>query len=90
MLRHEFQPGRLVAGFFLAVAGLVYAGDAGGLWETPWFAVIPMVVGGLCLAGAVGVVGRTVRRRRGRTGRTDPAAPADRADPAQAPLDASR
>ncbi|MER6344390.1 hypothetical protein ACWC10_36440 [Streptomyces sp. NPDC001595] len=63
MLRHEFQPGRLVAGFFLVVAGVVYAGDAGGAWETPWFAVIPLVVGGLCLAGAAGVLGRAIRRR---------------------------
>ncbi|MBT2415172.1 hypothetical protein J7I94_32320 [Streptomyces sp. ISL-12] len=64
MLRHEFQPGRLVAGAFLAVAGVVYAGDAGGLWETPWFAVIPVVIGGLCLAGAVGTLAHGVRRRR--------------------------
>ena len=64
MLRHEFQPGRLVAGAFLALAGAIYAGDAGGLWETPWFAVIPVVIGGLCLAGAVGVLSRGIRRRR--------------------------
>ncbi|KMS67371.1 hypothetical protein ACM01_43045 [Streptomyces viridochromogenes] len=64
MLRHEFQPGRLVAGTFLTLAGIVYAGDAGGAWETPWFVVIPMVVGGLCLAGAVGVMTRGIRRRR--------------------------
>ncbi|MBK3645269.1 MULTISPECIES: hypothetical protein [Streptomyces] len=64
MLRHEFQPGRLVAGCFLALAGVVYAGDAGGAWETPWFAVIPLVVGGLCLAGVVGLIGRGIRRRR--------------------------
>ncbi|MFB6786905.1 hypothetical protein ACFCWT_09485 [Streptomyces olivaceus] len=63
MLRHRFQPGRLVAGVFLMLAGVIYAGDAGGLWETPWFVVIPVVVGGLCLAGAVGVVARTVHRR---------------------------
>ncbi|MFD5801640.1 hypothetical protein ACWEDZ_12235 [Streptomyces sp. NPDC005047] len=62
MLRHRFQPGRLVAGFFLMLAGVVYAGDAGGLWETPWFVIIPLVVGGLCLAGAVGVVTRSARR----------------------------
>ncbi|MFE0806988.1 hypothetical protein ACFW4M_20515 [Streptomyces sp. NPDC058794] len=66
MLRHRFQPGRLVAGFFLTLAGVVYAGDAGGLWETPWFVVIPLVVGGLCTAGAVGVLARSVHRRRGR------------------------
>ncbi|MEV2216262.1 hypothetical protein AB0H86_33400 [Streptomyces sp. NPDC050997] len=71
MLRHEFQPGKLVAGFFIALAGLIYAGDAGGLWDTPWFAVIPLVVGGLFLAGAVGYLTRTIRRRRG-AGRTEP------------------
>jgi len=64
VLRHEFQPGRLVAGAFLALAGALYAGDVGGLWETPWFAAIPVVIGGLCLAGAVGVLSRGVRRRR--------------------------
>ncbi|MFI7297269.1 hypothetical protein [Streptomyces sp. NPDC050121] len=65
MLRHEFRPGRLVAGAFFALAGVIYAGDAGGLWETPWFVVIPVVVAGLCLAGATGVVARTIRRRHG-------------------------
>ncbi|MCD9873414.1 hypothetical protein [Streptomyces guryensis] len=64
MLRHEFQPGRLVAGVVLALAGALYAGDAGGLWETPWFAVIPVVTGGLCLAGVVGGLTRGIRRRR--------------------------
>jgi hypothetical protein len=63
VLRHEFQPGRLVAGFFLIAAGVTYAGDAGGAWETPWFVVIPLVVGGLFLAGATGVLGRAIRRR---------------------------
>ncbi|MET9820736.1 MULTISPECIES: hypothetical protein [Streptomyces] len=65
MLRHRFQPGRLVAGLFLILAGVVYAGDAGGLWETPWFAVIPLVTGGLCIAGAVGTVARAAHQRRG-------------------------
>ncbi|GAB2722898.1 hypothetical protein [Streptomyces bullii] len=65
MLRHDFQPGKLVAGFFLALAGVIYAGDAGGAWETPWFAVIPVVVGWLCLAGAVGFLTGRARRRRG-------------------------
>ncbi|MFG2128159.1 hypothetical protein ACGFNV_10205 [Streptomyces sp. NPDC048751] len=64
MLRHEFQPGRLVAGAFLTLAGVLYAGDAGGLWDTPWFAVIPIVTGGLCLAGAVAFLTRGIRRRR--------------------------
>ncbi|CAM5472209.1 hypothetical protein SVIOM342S_02602 [Streptomyces violaceorubidus] len=63
VLRHD-QPGRLVAGVFLMLTGVVYAGDAGGLWETPWFVVIPLVNGGLCLAGAVGVVARISAHRR--------------------------
>ncbi|MFJ1973237.1 hypothetical protein ACIO93_31730 [Streptomyces sp. NPDC087903] len=76
MLRHEFQPGKLVAGAFLTLAGVMYAGDAGGLWETPWFAVIPIVVGGLCLAGAVGFLAGGIRRRRaGRAG--GPGGPAE-------------
>ena len=64
MLRHEFRPGKLIAGFFLTLAGIIYAGDAGGAWETPWFAIIPMVTAGLCLAGAVGLLTRSLRRRR--------------------------
>ncbi|WP_037682561.1 hypothetical protein [Streptomyces cellulosae] len=64
MLRHEFQPGKLVAGLFLTLAGVIYAGDAGGLWETPWFAVIPVVVIGLFLAGTVALVTNSLRRRR--------------------------
>lgn len=64
MLRHDFQPGRLVAGALLTLTGVLYAGDAGGLWETPWYTVVPLVAGGLCLAGAVGVVGRSIRNRR--------------------------
>ncbi|MFJ1806661.1 MULTISPECIES: hypothetical protein [unclassified Streptomyces] len=70
MLRHEFRPGRLVAGAFFTLAGVIYAGDAGGLWETPWFVMIPVVMAGLCLAGATGVVARGIRRRRGPSGRT--------------------
>ncbi|WP_037681258.1 hypothetical protein [Streptomyces griseus] len=64
MLRHEFQPGRLVAGVFLILAGVLFAGDADGLWDTPWFVMIPVVAGGLCLAGAVGFLTRWIRRRR--------------------------
>ncbi|MEU8028259.1 hypothetical protein AB0C13_06415 [Streptomyces sp. NPDC049099] len=65
MLRHEFQPGRLVAGLFLTATGAAFAGDAGGLWETPWFAVVPLIVGGLCLAGLTAAVARGIRRRGG-------------------------
>jgi uncharacterized membrane protein HdeD (DUF308 family) len=70
VLRHELQPGKLIAGIVLILAGVLYAGDAGGAWEIPWFVVIPLVTGGLCLAGAVAFLTGRVRRhrRRGRTG----------------------
>jgi len=71
VLRHEFQPGKLVAGFFLTLTGVIYAGDAGEAWETPWFVVIPVVTGGLCLAGAVALVTHAVRRRRAEPSRPD-------------------
>ncbi|MEV0300060.1 hypothetical protein AB0I13_02965 [Streptomyces prasinus] len=64
MLRHEFQPGRLVTGLFLTLAAVLYAGDADGAWETPWFVVIPVVVGGLCLAGSVSAVTGLIRRHK--------------------------
>ncbi|MGW7130275.1 hypothetical protein ACWGIA_18275 [Streptomyces bobili] len=64
MLRHEFRPGRLVAGAAFVLAGVIYAGDAGGLWETPWFAVVPVVVAGLFLAAVTGLVTRAVRGRQ--------------------------
>ncbi|MCF4139969.1 hypothetical protein L1856_28815 [Streptomyces sp. Tue 6430] len=64
MLRHEFRPGRLVAGAAFVLAGAVYAGDAGGHWETPWFAVVPVVVAGLCLAAVTGLVARAIRGHR--------------------------
>ncbi len=67
MLRHEFQPGRLMAGVVLAAVGVVYLGDASGAWETPWFAIVPMVNGGLCLALVTGLLTRAIRR--GRTAR---------------------
>ncbi|MEW2283666.1 hypothetical protein [Streptomyces sp. NPDC047841] len=68
MLRHEFQPGKLVTGLFLTATAVAFAGDAGGLWETPWFAVVPLVVGGLCLAGVTAVLTRGIRRRGGAEG----------------------
>jgi ABC-type uncharacterized transport system permease subunit len=64
VLRHELQPGKLVAGAVLLLVGVLYAGDADGAWETPWFVAIPLVTGGLFLAGAVAFVTGRIRRRR--------------------------
>lgn len=71
MLRHEFQPGRLVAGVFLTATAVAYAGDASGLWQTPWFAAIPLTVGGLSLAAATALLTRTLRGRRPKTPTTN-------------------
>lgn len=71
MLRHEFQPGKLIAGVFLTICGIAYVGDASDAWETPWFAVIPLVSAGLCLAGAAGVAAHAIRRRRTQGGPAD-------------------
>ncbi|WP_225836080.1 hypothetical protein [Streptomyces sp. NK08204] len=65
MLRHEFQPGKLVAGLALTATAAVFAGDAGGLWEAPWAVAVPLVVGGLWVAGITAAVARGIRRRRG-------------------------
>ncbi|MFE2142754.1 hypothetical protein ACFXA3_13590 [Streptomyces sp. NPDC059456] len=64
MRRHEFQPGRLLAGLVLVAAGVLYLLDATGEADLPWFLVIPMTLGGLCLAALVGVVTYAVRRDR--------------------------
>ncbi|MFD3700011.1 hypothetical protein ACFWUZ_28465 [Streptomyces sp. NPDC058646] len=64
MRRHEFQPGRLIAGVALTVAGVLYLLDHSGEADLPWFAVVPIAVGGLCLAALVGMVTYAVRRDR--------------------------
>lgn len=63
MLLHEFKPGRLVAGLAVMGAATVFAGDAGGWWDAPWFVVVPFVCGGLFLASAVSMVDYRIRRR---------------------------
>ncbi|MFH7594190.1 hypothetical protein WDV06_03690 [Streptomyces racemochromogenes] len=64
MRRHEFQPGRLLAGLVLTAAGVLYLLDATGRTDLPWFLVVPMAVGGLVLAALVGLVTYAVRRDR--------------------------
>ncbi|MGZ9932851.1 hypothetical protein ACXNSR_23615 [Streptomyces sp. NC-S4] len=62
MRRHEFQPGRLIAGLALLVAGVLYLLDSTGEADLPWFAVVPIAMGGLTLAALVGLVTYAVRR----------------------------
>lgn len=67
MLRHEFQPGKLVAGIVLIGVGITYFGDARGAWETPWFLALPVICGGLVLAAVAAATGYGIRRRARRT-----------------------
>ncbi|MFD3869838.1 hypothetical protein [Streptomyces sp. NPDC058623] len=64
MRRHDFQPGRLLAGLVLIAAGVLYLLDANGGTDVPWFLVVPMALGGLSLAALVGMVTYAVRRDR--------------------------
>ncbi|MGW7072768.1 hypothetical protein ACWGII_31575 [Streptomyces sp. NPDC054855] len=63
MLRHEFHPGKLVLGLFLLIAAIAYAGDAGGIWDTPWFLAFPLLLAGLLLGGAAAAVSYGIRGR---------------------------
>ncbi|KIX76679.1 hypothetical protein ACN6AT_15150 [Streptomyces sp. JL4002] len=64
MRRHEFQPGRLIAGLVLLLAGVLYLLDTTGEADVPWYAVVPITMGGLSLAALVGLVTYAVRRDR--------------------------
>ncbi|WP_406342972.1 hypothetical protein [Streptomyces sp. NBC_00648] len=64
MPRHEFRPGRLIAGAVMVATAVLFAGDAADEWQTPWYAVIPLVCGGLGLAGLASWVAYGMRKRR--------------------------
>ncbi|WP_030764240.1 hypothetical protein [Streptomyces sp. NRRL F-2664] len=64
MRRHEFQPGRLIAGLVLMLAGVLHLVESTGGADVPWYAVVPMAAGGLTLAALVGLVTYAVRRDR--------------------------
>ncbi|MGW4030144.1 hypothetical protein ACWEFL_12605 [Streptomyces sp. NPDC004838] len=63
-LVHGFKPGKAVAGLAVLTTALLYAGDASDAWQTPWFVALPVVFGGLFLAGTVSLAHYSVRRRR--------------------------
>ncbi|MFE9117005.1 hypothetical protein [Streptomyces sp. NPDC007172] len=64
MPRHEFRPGRLVAGLALGAVAVLFAGDAAGRWNTPSPVVVPLVCGGLGIASLVSWIDYGVRKRR--------------------------
>lgn len=71
MLLHEFRPGRLVVGLTALALAALYAGDAAGEWRTPWYAVVPLLCGGLGVASLVTWVAYLIRRRVARNRSTD-------------------
>ncbi|MFI1966731.1 hypothetical protein ACH429_21895 [Streptomyces pathocidini] len=72
MRRHEFQPGRLIAGLTLLGTGVVYALDATNAWPIPSWAPLPALAGGLLLAAITGTL--AVARHRARRPDGDPTA----------------
>ncbi|MGW4835888.1 hypothetical protein [Streptomyces globisporus] len=64
MLRHEFRPGRAVAGLVMLGLAAGYAADAAGAWEVPWTFLLPLFCGGLWLAATVTWAAYMLRRRR--------------------------
>lgn len=64
MPRHEFRPGRAVAGLVMLTLAGGYAADAADLWEAPWVFFVPVFVGGLWLAATANWAAYLMRRRR--------------------------
>ncbi|WP_030202978.1 hypothetical protein [Streptomyces sp. NRRL S-87] len=61
-MRHEFQPGRLIAGVVQLVAGVLFALDARDRLAVSVWVLLPLVAGGLALAALAGTVAYIVRR----------------------------
>jgi hypothetical protein len=59
--RHEFEPGKLIAGLVLLGTGVAYALDATGAWDIPPWVLFPIVSGGLILAALTGLLTRNSR-----------------------------
>ncbi|MEU8889333.1 hypothetical protein [Streptomyces sp. NPDC048442] len=64
MLRHDFLPGRAVLGLTFLTATVLYAADASGTWDTPWWTLLPVIFGGLFVSAVAGWIGYGIRRRR--------------------------
>jgi hypothetical protein len=69
--RHDFEPGKLIAGLVLLSAGIIYALDATGRWNVPAWALLPLLTGGLSLAGLTGALTYAARRRSARSAAAD-------------------
>lgn len=68
MTRHDFRPGRAVAGLVMLGLAAGYAADAAGVWHAPLTFFVALFAGGLCISVLTTWVAYRIRRRRG--GRT--------------------
>ena len=66
MKRHPVEPGRLVAGLVVLGVATVYGLDAAGEWDVRSLVPLMVLVGGLCVAGAVSTLTYVARRKRAR------------------------
>ncbi|MGA5219380.1 hypothetical protein ACPCAE_25400 [Streptomyces cinereoruber] len=67
MLLHEFRPGRLLVGLTALALTALYAGDLAGAWTPPWYAVVPVLCGGLGAAALATWAAYRIRRRSARS-----------------------
>ncbi|MFI0779797.1 hypothetical protein [Streptomyces sp. NPDC021212] len=66
MKRHPMEPGKLVAGLVVLGVATVYGLDAAGEWDVRSLAPLMVLVGGLCVAGAVSALTYVARGKRAR------------------------
>lgn len=70
MIRHPFEPSRLLLGLVLLGAAAAYLMDASGAWQVPSWALLVIVPAALVLAGFTALLTLLVRRSLAR--RRDP------------------
>lgn len=66
MWRHDFEPGKVVVGLVLIGGCLAYLAAADGWWHFPSYLLLPVMVAGFCVAGAVSSLAYAIRRHRAR------------------------
>ncbi|MFJ9415712.1 MULTISPECIES: hypothetical protein [unclassified Streptomyces] len=64
MMRHPFEPARLVSGVTALAVGAGYGLDALGVWHAPGPWLFLAVPAGLLLSGVTAAVWATTRRHR--------------------------
>ncbi|MGW7519294.1 hypothetical protein ACWGJ2_27270 [Streptomyces sp. NPDC054796] len=72
LVRHRFEPARLLLGLVLLGAALAYVMDALGEWTVPLWVLLVLVPFGLVLAACTALVTLMVRRRARQRGKGAP------------------